>query len=80
MWYVGVTNHLEQRRIQHFSGEGSAWTKLHKPNKIHGAWALEGSWKDWERDRTLTLMKRYGWEHVRGAGWCQCTLKKPKCI
>lgn len=30
-YYVGKTDGLEKRLEQHFSGQGSEWTKLHKP-------------------------------------------------
>lgn len=30
-FYVGRSTNVKQRIKDHFSGKGSAWTKLHKP-------------------------------------------------
>jgi len=30
-----------------------------------------------ERNKTLEIMNKYGWEKVRGACWCSLEIKKP---
>lgn len=34
-FYIGITYNLNFRFAQHLAGEGSNWTALHKPIKIH---------------------------------------------
>lgn len=72
-WYVGYTHNLNSRISQHMSGNGSRWTQLHKYKKIKKV-VYPGS-KLIERELTLKYMKKYGWENVRGAGWCVCEMK-----
>ena len=61
---------------EHFTGNGSIYTKKYKPIKIKEV-NEELSIYD-ERDKTLEYMSNYGWENVRGYAWCKETLlKKP---
>ena len=65
-FYVGITYHLNIRFAQHTMGLGAKWTKIHRPISIDYV-----SFTESERDLTLKYMKTYGWENVRGGGWCQ---------
>lgn len=69
-YYVGQSRNPIQRINEHFAGDGSSWTRLHKPvgivkiiNTNFSSWraALE-----MEALLTLELMKIYGWKNVRG--------------
>lgn len=66
-WYAGYSENLSHRTRQHFLGNGSAWTSLHKPWKRVAVWRKKN--KQFERRVTLELMKMFGAEKVRGAGW-----------
>lgn len=72
-WYVGWTGRKDsQERINmHFNGEGSKWTRLHKPVAVHTV--LDGTVQD-EGRVTLEFMRKYGWENVRGGDWVACDM------
>lgn len=73
-YYVGYSLLHTHRIQQHFEGNGSSWTKLHKPIRI--VELIEGD-KDTERETTLRYMRLYGWENVRGGGYTAIQLHKP---
>jgi predicted GIY-YIG superfamily endonuclease len=73
-YYVGLTSDMSHRYKSHCRGRGSSWTKEHSPIKII---SIEEGDKYLERKITLEMMKKYGWENVRGGGWCQRNLKNP---
>lgn len=76
-YYVGRTCNFIQRMEEHFTGEGSIYTKKYKPIKIIEV--IEEKTKYDERDKTLEYMDMYGWKKVRGYAWCSIELtKKPK--
>ena len=70
--YVGYTNNYEKRMIAHFNGNGARVTQKYKPlfviktipcfNKKYGMAV--------EKKVTLNFAKKYGWDNVRGASWC----------
>ena len=72
-YYVGKTWNLNLRWAQHQQSKGARWTQLHKPISIMEVW--EG---DIEKKLTLSLMREFGWENVRGAGYCALSIKKPR--
>ena len=75
-YYVGYTTQrsFPWRMQAHFNGEGSTWTRLHKPLKVLET--MPGG-KDTEREETLRMMRLHGWEKVRGAAWTACNLRLP---
>jgi len=76
-YYIGRTCNFIQRMEEHFTGEGSIYTKKYKPIKIIEV--KEEKTKYDERDKTLEYMDMYGWKKVRGYAWCGIELtKKPK--
>lgn len=77
-FYVGYTN-SKIRIIAHFQGEGSSWTKLHKPIAV--VEHITPVYVDTEKQTTLRYMRLHGWENVRGGGWSQVNLaKKPTAL
>jgi len=75
-YYVGRTGNILRRIEQHFTGCGSLYTMMYKPIKVIEV--TEEFKKEDERNKTLEIMSKYGWEKVRGAGWCSLEIKKPK--
>ena len=74
-YYCGITTNLNLRYCQHFTGRGGAkFTRLHKPIRIM---SVEVGDSSIERERTKELMRKYGWENVRGGSYCKLDLKKP---
>ena len=73
-YYVGFTQDVAKRMHDHFHGEGSEWTKLHPPRSIMEI--SEGDKSD-ERQKTIAIMKTYGWSKTRGYCWCSKVLKAP---
>jgi len=74
-WYIGHTDRPGiERLLEHFSGKGSEWTKLHRP--IYTICCIPGTKKD-EDILTLLYMLHYGWDNVRGGSWCRTTYKNP---
>ena len=73
-YYVGTTLNLNQRLSQHWDGDGSLWTQLHKPHRL-----LEVVFdvnEEWENETTLLLMEELGEDKVRGGAWCRVELEK----
>ena len=75
-YYVGRTGNILQRIEEHFTGCGSLYTMSYKPIKVIEV--MEEITNGDERNKTLEIMEKYGWENVRGAGWCSLKIKKPK--
>lgn len=75
-YYVGRTAQSLMSRIRaHENGSGARWTQEHEPRgliEVH-----ENVAGSVERTVTLRLMKEYGWERVRGAGWTQVNRANP---
>jgi predicted GIY-YIG superfamily endonuclease len=76
-YYVGYSLLYKHRIEKHFAGEGSSWTRLHKPVKVLEV--VDGD-KDTEREVTLRYMREYGWENVRGAGYTAVNIHKPNLL
>lgn len=74
-YYVGRTGNILKRIEEHFTGCGSIYTMKYNPIKVIEV-VEELTNKD-ERNKTLEMMSKYGWEKVRGAGWCSLEIKKP---
>ena len=64
--YVGVTSALERRVLEHRSGNGSKFTRLHNlhslvwfetTNDVWAALEREKQIKSWKRDRKLALIE-----------------------
>lgn len=75
-YYVGRTGNILKRIEEHFTGCGSLYTMTYKPIKVIEV--TEEFKKEDERNKTLEIMSKYGWEKVRGGGWCSLDIKKPK--
>lgn len=73
-YYVGTTENLGKRLHDHFNGQGSAWTQLHRPVAVV---EIELGGRDEEKNKTLRYMERYNWQNVRGYAWSQTSLKCP---
>lgn len=71
-YYIGKTNVIENRVIQHFSGDGSKWTKLHKPKRVISV--LKGNDVFDEEKQTLLAMHKYGITNVRGGSYTTINL------
>jgi len=76
-YYIGITNDFTNRVNAHLNGNGSSWTKLHKPIEVIEQFV---GGKDNEREKTLDYMRKYGWENVRGGGWTAVNLKRPDLL
>lgn len=74
-YYVGRTTNIINRIEQHFTGCGSIYTMTYKPLKVIEL--VEELSNEDERNKTIEIMKKYGWEKVRGAGWCSLKIKQP---
>ncbi len=74
-YYVGRTSNIFRRIQEHFTGVGSIYTKKYKPLKVIEV--EEETTTDDERFKTMAVMEKYGWERVRGSGWCSLEIYKP---
>lgn len=73
-YYVGRTT--TKNRIQmHYNGNGSAWTKLHKPYKT--LLTIKGDKFD-EDKYVFKYMEKYGIQNVRGGCFSQVVLPEDK--
>jgi hypothetical protein len=73
-YYVGFSEQLETRLMSHFENDGSLWTKKYKPISVIEI-CVGG--KELEEQKTLEMMRRYGWQNVRGSYWCQIYMRIP---
>ena len=71
-YYVGKTNNLSLRILQHNSSNGSSWTKKYKPIKI--VKTIRCNDKFDEDKYTLEYMEKYGILNVRGGSFCDIML------
>ena len=65
--YVGITYQLNFRLAQHWSGKGAKWTREHKPIAVKEI--IYPATTDDENEKTIELMKKYGYDKVRGGKW-----------
>ena len=77
-WYVGTSTNFSRRFQQHIDGEGSAWTKFHKPIKIERT--MECTSVFMEDNMTKTLMMEFGIDKVRGGSYCQVELREDQIL
>lgn len=71
-YYIGKTTDVMKRFNQHKTGNGSVWTKLHRPKKILECRPLINNHD--ENNITKDYMKKYGVENVRGGAYTQTSL------
>jgi predicted GIY-YIG superfamily endonuclease len=79
-YYIGITLNLNQRLAQHFSGEGSQFTKKYKPLEVLKVIYNNDINEEYENNLTLEYMEKYGWENVRGGYYTRLVIKKPNQI
>ena len=71
-YYVGSSNNVSRRFQEHISGQGSAWTRKHKPLRVLKI--LKKTSKLQEDSVTEELMAEMGIEKVRGGTFCKIEL------
>jgi predicted GIY-YIG superfamily endonuclease len=74
-YYIGRTDNILRRIEEHFTNNGSIYTKKFKPLKVIEV--EEEKTREDEKCKTLDYMKKYGWEKVRGSHWCSLEIKNP---
>ena len=71
-YYVGWTECVMRRLDEHFTGEGSLWTKAHKPVAVLKV--FKGTRED-EKQTTIRMVHEKGFDYVRGGPWCKLEYK-----
>jgi hypothetical protein len=74
-YYIGRSQNIVQRIEDHFSGNGSIYTKKYKPLSV--VEIVEEKTNDDERNKTIEYIEKYTWEKVRGYTWCRVEYKTP---
>ena len=74
-WYVGATRKKPETRFaEHLNGKfGAAWCRKHPPIRIvqKTKYSSELEMLTYEKLTTFEMMKKKGYEQVRGANFCQ---------
>jgi predicted GIY-YIG superfamily endonuclease len=71
-YYVGKTNNVQKRFMEHMSGNGSAWTKKYKPIEIIET--IKNASKYDEDKYVKKYMDKYGMNNVRGGTYVNIEL------
>jgi len=72
-YYVGATSNWEQRQAEHFSGNGSTWTKRYKPIAVVEVQKrVDPLFEDL---KVKEYMFKYGMNHVRGGSYSKVELE-----
>jgi hypothetical protein len=75
-YYVGKTTNTIQRLEDHVDGIGCEWTKLYKPIELL---AVHENLDAFDEDKyTISMMSKYGIDHVRGGSFVQLELSEPE--
>jgi predicted GIY-YIG superfamily endonuclease len=74
-YYIGRSQNIVQRIEDHFSGNGSIYTKKYKPLSV--VEIVEEKTIDDEKNKTIEYIEKYTWEKVRGYTWCRVEYKTP---
>jgi len=74
-YYIGRSQNIVQRIEDHFSGNGSIYTKKYKPLNV--VEIVEEKTIDDEKNKTIEYIEKYTWEKVRGYTWCRVEYKTP---
>jgi predicted GIY-YIG superfamily endonuclease len=74
-YYIGRSQNIVQRIEDHFSGNGSIYTKKYKPLSVIEI--VEEKTIDDEKNKTIEYIEKYTWEKVRGYTWCRVEYKTP---
>ena len=74
-YYIGRSQNIVQRIEDHFSGNGSIYTKRYKPLNV--VEIVEEKTIDDEKNKTIEYIEKYTWEKVRGYTWCRVEYKTP---
>jgi hypothetical protein len=73
-YYVGKTDCIEERILNHFEGDGAAWTQLYK---IEDLLHIHENCDPYDEDKyTIQMMEKYGINNVRGGSFCQIQLNE----
>lgn len=73
-YYIGKTNNPQFRLDNHFTSNGSEWTKIYKPIFLL---ELRPNCDDYDEDKvTRQYMDKYGIENVRGGSFVSIKLNK----
>ncbi len=73
-YYVGKTTNPNVRFQSHVTGNGSEWTKLHKPIKVLEQYQ---NCDEYDEDKYLfKAMEKYGIDNVRGGSFVQIKLNE----
>ena len=68
-YYIGKTTNIAFRLKDHFTSNGSAWTRKYKPIQVQ---SIIADCDDYDEDKyTLKYMEKYGINNVRGGSFCQ---------
>jgi len=76
--YVGSSNNIYVRLMEHLheTEMSSNWVREHGP-VIRVLEISKNASPDDETYKTLEYMSLFGWQSVRGAGWCKMEVRNP---
>lgn len=83
-WYIGQSRNVEARVRKHKAGKGAAWTKAHKPLELHEVRRTglnnDSEVAQLEDELTFDYARMYGYDNVRGGGYCQTKPRWPEHV
>jgi len=73
-FYIGKSNNVATRYLEHLNGNGSAWTRLYKPISLDRTIQKASPFD--EDKYTKEYMSKYGIDKVRGGSYVQVVLSE----
>ncbi|MFW6225801.1 MAG: CHC2 zinc finger domain-containing protein [bacterium] len=77
-FFIGYNVNMDSAIDNHFDGQGCEWTKKYKPVKLVSKYKTRNIEEC--KKETISYIKKFGWDNVRGYRWKKDNIRKPKIL